>query len=293
MNVRRLRYFIAVAREMSFTRAAERMNVVQPALSAQVKRLEDELGVRLFDRSRRAIELTTAGRKLFDEGSRVLDDLEQLEGLVKRLGAGAIGSLTVEFPSIVPMRIVTPTLRRFREENPNVELRIRNPPTKESLADLESGRADVVFLFVPESSRLPFAKRTIERPPLLVALPPDHPRAKQRKVDLATLAEDEFILPNNWPAPDLHEFFRGLCREAGFETRVSPVDLAAIEPMLALAAEGFGDVFVPGPDPRWEKLGAALRPLTTSATLPLCALWREDTTQPTREAFLAMLPEDG
>lgn len=293
MDLRRLRYFLAVAQEMSFTQAAVRMNVAQPALSAQVKRLEAELSVRLIDRSRRAIQLTPAGRELFDEGSRVIADLEQIEGLVRRLGAGAVGSLTVEFPSIVPLRTVTSALRRFKEENPNVELRIRNPTVNEAIVDLETGRADVIFLFVPESSRLPFAKRTIDRPPLLIALPPDHLRAKKRKVDLATLAEDEFILPTNWPMPDLHDYFRGLCLTAGFEARVSTIDLAAIEPMLALGAEGFGNVFVPGPDPRWETLGAVLRPLTTAATLPLCALWREDTIQPAREAFLALLPSNG
>jgi DNA-binding transcriptional LysR family regulator len=291
MDVRQLRCFLAVAEEMSFTRAAERLHVVQPAVSNQIKRLEAELEVALFDRSRRTITLTAAGQKLLIDGSRILDELEQTTTIVKRLGSGATGHLTVAFPSIVPLDFVAGALRGFKDRHPAVELTLKMPSAEQAVLDVELGRADVAFLYLPDAGKLDLERLLLGQPELMVTLPAGHRLERAARVDLIELADEEFLFPAQYSTPDIRSYLRRVCTDAGFEPIVSPINLTAIEPMLALAAHGFGHVLIPHADSRWMIPRTSVKPLQQPALLPLYVIWRGDVDSQPREAFIRVLSE--
>jgi DNA-binding transcriptional LysR family regulator len=291
MDVRQLRCFLAVAEELSFTRAAVRLHIVQPAVSNQIKRLEAELDVTLFDRSRRAISLTAAGEKLLADGSRLLDELEQTVVIVKRLGSGAIGHLAVEFPSIVPLDFVAAVLRSFKDRHPAVELTLRMPPADQAVADVENGRADVAFLYLPDAGKLDLSHLLLGEPELMVTLPAGHRLERVDRVDLSELADEEFLFPAPYSRPNIRSYLHGVCTDAGFEPIISPINLTAIEPMLALAAHGFGHVLIPDAHSRWINPRTSVKPLRQPTCLPLYAIWRDDVDSSPRDAFIGAMSE--
>jgi DNA-binding transcriptional LysR family regulator len=125
MNPRRLRYFVVAAEEQNFTRAAKRLRIAQPSFSAQIKQLEGDLGVKLFDRTGRGVRLTEAGRLLLVEARRIFAQLEQTVDLVRRVGEGRIGRLALGFLPSVAHSVLPGVLLKFRERFPNVELRLQ------------------------------------------------------------------------------------------------------------------------------------------------------------------------
>jgi DNA-binding transcriptional LysR family regulator len=149
MNFQRLRYFVAVAEELSFSRAAERLHMAQPPLSYQIKRLEEELGAQLFHRTKRSVRLTDAGRLLLAEARGLLVHAEQTASVVHRVGQGEVGRLTVGFVPSAANRVLPPILRAFGERFPSVELLLREVDPDRLLRALGDGRADVGFLYLP------------------------------------------------------------------------------------------------------------------------------------------------
>jgi DNA-binding transcriptional LysR family regulator len=143
MNFQRLRYFVVVAEELNFSRAAERLRMAQPPLSYQIKRLEEELGVQLFHRTKRSVRLTDAGRLLLVEARGLLVHAEQTASVVHRVGQGEVGRLTVGFVPSAANRVLPPILRAFGERFPSVELLLREVDPDRLLRGLSDGRVDV------------------------------------------------------------------------------------------------------------------------------------------------------
>jgi DNA-binding transcriptional LysR family regulator len=288
MELRHLRYFVAVAEELSFTRAADRLYVVQPTLSGQIKQLEQELGVELFDRSRRAVQLTPAGSMLLIDAVRLLDDAD---GIVQRMRSvrGATESLSVGFTAATAVGPVVTAISEFQVRHPEVGLSMRSTYPAELMRDLEARRADIVITHIADESP-PFQHLLLAVERVAVALPPDHRLAGEDVINLGDLAEDDFLLPPRWRSPDIHGFVMGLCRQAGFEPKVSAVDLP-LASRVALVAHGAGVAMVGTREEYLAGTGAVIRPIRDDPRLYLDAVWRDEAPSPARTAFLDTLRE--
>lgn len=291
VELRHLRYFAAVAEELSFTRAAERLHIAQPPLSTQIRNLEAELGVELFDRSRRAIELTDAGEVLLTETRRLLTQIEQALNATRNAGVGETGRLTIGFVPSASTSTLPGHLRAFRARYPGVELFLRELPPDELIAQLRAAALDLCFLYLPfDDPQLEGA--VVAREPLVAALPQDHPLGGGGAVPLAIadLREEPFVLPARHHMPGLNARVLDACRGAGFEPQAVQKDVWLMQTVLGLVAAGLGVALVPSSVQRLNRAGVAFRPVSDAGTeVELGALWRAEDRAPTLRNFVALL----
>ncbi len=205
MELRHLRYFVAVAEMENVSRAAARLHVSQPALSRQVRDLEEELGFRLFDRGARSLRLTAAGR-IFLEESRAI--LGRVADGVERAKAAALagGELHIGYAMSPTVRILPPALRAFQSEAPGVRVRLHDLSTTEMLEGLRAGRLGIAFMVCPRPARLRgLGHEEVARGAMLLAVPPGHPLARSRTVTLAEAARHPLVAFSREDYPDYHE----------------------------------------------------------------------------------------
>jgi DNA-binding transcriptional LysR family regulator len=194
MELRHLRYFIAVAEELHFARAADRLNIAPPTLSAQIQQLETSLGARLFTRKTRSVALTHVGRRFLEEARAVLKQVEHAELVGRRAAKGELGSIALGYIlAAAHSGYVATSVRDFRKKHPNVSFHLRRMPTIPQLAGLIDGSLDVAFTREPDRFPAELTGFIIERQPLCLALPAGHRLAKQKTIDPAALAGEPFI----------------------------------------------------------------------------------------------------
>lgn len=290
MELRHLRYFVAVAEEMNFGRAAERLRISQPSLSQQVRDLERELGVELFDRSRRRIELTHAGGLFLKEARLALSQAEQAARTARRAHRGEIGKLSVGFVGSAAYEVLPKVLRAFRERYAQVELELRTMHTSQQLEAFEEGLIQVGFLRPPVGESL--AARPVLREPLVAALPVDHPLAGRGRVYLSGLAEEGFIL---WPrssGPAAHDRVVGLCRRAGFSPNVVQ-ESAELQTVAGLVAGGLGVALLIGkPEHLLRHRRVNYKVVgDPETTWELAAAWRSEERSPVVRAFIEVMEQ--
>ncbi len=221
MELRHLRYFLAVAEELNITRAARRLNISQPPLTQQIKALEAELGVTLIDRSAYRIALTDAGRVFAGEAARILDAVRDAAGLVRSAARGARGRVRVGFTESASFNpLVTSALRGFRAAYPRVEISLEERPSTDLATELREGGIDVGFLRPPLRDERGLVFDLLEREPLVVAVPGEHKLARRRSVRLTDLAAETFILYPRAVRPGLADEVVDACEAAGFTPRV-------------------------------------------------------------------------
>jgi DNA-binding transcriptional LysR family regulator len=220
VEIRQLAYFAAVAEELSFGRAAERLHIVQPAVSQQVRRLERELGVPLFDRSSRHVRLTAAGERLLPETRAVLAAADQVRQVAASIAAGADGTMRVGTSQGLGERL-DHVLGRLQETAPGLRVRLVSAPVTERIAQVRGGELDAAFvrgtLAAPGVELLP-----IWQEPLTIALPARHPLAAQPAVRLSELGELPLRLAPRQDNPAFHDLILGACADAGFEPLLGP-----------------------------------------------------------------------
>jgi DNA-binding transcriptional LysR family regulator len=281
MELRQLRYFVAVAEDQSFTRAGERLHVAQPALSVQVRRLEKELGVELLDRSRRTIRVTDAGAMLQREARRLLNELDQTVELVRRTGMGGVGRLAVGFVPSAANEVLPPLLRRYGAAHPGVELSLHEMAPDALVRSLHQGRLDVAFLYLPfDDPTLDTA--VVARESFIAALPSDHPLAESEPVDVDALAGEPFILPARHGMPGLHAQVLGICTDAGFTPRAVQENVWLVQTIVGLVAAGVGVALLPASARALARRGVVYRTLRgdTAHVVELAAVWRRDDRSP-------------
>lgn len=261
MELRQLRYFQAVAEEGSFSRAAERLHVSQPPLSLHVKTLEDELGVRLFDRSNRGVALTPAGEVFYEETRAVLRRLDQAKVKTQHAGQGEVGTLSVGFVSIAAYGILPLALKRFREKTPRVDLQLHELTTDTQIRELRAGRLDLGIGLGPvDEGDLAF--ETLDRESLVLAAPVRHPLVpRSGKVRLRALANEHFIIPPRDAAPGLYDLIISLCRANGFAPRITQ-HARQMQTVIALVASGMGFALVPSTVQNLKRAGVQYRALS-------------------------------
>jgi DNA-binding transcriptional LysR family regulator len=251
MELRHLRYFVAVARESNFTRAAAALGIQQPPLSQQIRDLERELGFDLFRRLPRGVALTPGGAVFQQEAEAILDSVEHAVGRARRAASGTEGTLSIGFTSsAMSHRLAPEIIRRFREEHPAVELVIQEGNAEQVSERVASGQLDLGFIRRAVSERSGLEYTQVIEEPLMIALPRRHPvaqrAAKQKKpsIRLAELAGEPFILVRRPGAPGMYGDLLRACHKAGFAPNV----VAEVSQMLTnitLVAAGVGVSAVP------------------------------------------------
>jgi DNA-binding transcriptional LysR family regulator len=289
LELRRLRYFVAVAEELHFGRAARRLNISQPPLSVQIRTLERELGTPLFLRSQRRVSLTEPGRVLLEEARRLSGQAEAAVVHTRRAARGEFGHLSIGFVSTVDYSILPPLVRGFRVKHPEVALTLRELTGDRQQTLLLAGELDLGLSIAPAQTK-DLVTRTVLREPLIAALPATHRLARTRgRIRTRDLEEDGFILFPRALAPGLYDRVIAVCQRAGFAPRLAQ-EAIQMQTILGLVAAGLGVALVPvcmaklgRPDVRYRHL----RP--EGAIVETAAVWHANNTAPALEALLAEL----
>ncbi|AHY46998.1 Transcriptional regulator [Rubrobacter radiotolerans] len=289
MNLQRLRYFVAVAEELSFTRAAEQLHMAQPPLSYQIRQLEEELGAQLFYRNKRNVRLTDAGRLLLEEARGLLVHAEQTASVVHRVGQGEVGRLSVGFVPSAANRLLPPLLRAFGERFPSVELLLREVDPDRLLGSLGDGRVDVGFLYLPLFEEASLGSRAVSREPFVAALPDTHPLADEPRLTLGALAGEPFVLTPRYRGAGLRDKIVAHCRRAGFEPRVVQ-EAWLMQTTVSLVAGGIGVTLVPASLQNLQRTGVVYKSIEgLSPEVELGAVWRRDDPSAVLRAFLGVV----
>ncbi|KVD65625.1 LysR family transcriptional regulator [Burkholderia ubonensis] len=261
MELRHLRYFLAVAATSNFTKAAETLGIGQPPLSQQVKALESELGVELFKRTARGAELTLAGEVFAEEARRVLDDAERAARAARRAARGEIGHLRVGFTGTAAFNSkVSDLIRRFREAFPDAELTLQEATSGVLLEALEAGRLDVAIVRPVRRVAAMLRVSDWDEEPMFVALPVAHRLARRRRIDLAELADESFVQVPREAGSALFDDIVAACNAAGFEPRMAQ-PAPQIASAVTLVAAGLGVSIVPKAITQVQVAGVSYRPI--------------------------------
>lgn len=276
MELRRLRYFLVVAEELSFTRAAARLQMAQPPLSTQIQALEHELGVALFDRSRRAIRLTAAGRALVPEARRLLADVEQTARIVRHAGDGTVGRLAVGFVPAAVNGVLPDILRRYRAHYPGVALSLYERSPDDLIRQLHEHRIEVAFLFAPYHDEA-LHSRCVSVQHLIAALPQSHPLAPQPVIDVRALADGPMILPTKHETPGLFSRITELFDELGIQPNVVQREVWMMQTIIGLVAAELGAAIVPSSVASQRREGVEFRRLEQEPRpVEMTIAWRRD-----------------
>src|SRR3984885_1156236 len=215
MELRQIRSFLSIAETLHFGRTAELIHLSQPALSLQIRALEEEIGVRLFERNRRKTTLTAAGFAFRDEAAAALSQLEEAIRRARLAASGKLGRLRIGFVSTAGTEIVPNIVRQFRELNSEVEFSLRNILTAEQVEMLEAGSLDIGFLRVPIGEHPALEVVTVHPEPFVIVVPSSHKLAKRKRVRLREVAGQEFVMYERRYAPGFHDSIFGILRDAG------------------------------------------------------------------------------
>jgi len=289
-DLRRLRYFVAVAEELHFGRAARRLNLSQPPLSMQIRTLEREVGAQLLVRSQRHVALTDAGRVLLDEARRLIAHAEAAIVHTRRAASGEVGRLAIGFVSTVDYSILPALVRRFRREHPGIDLRLLELTGDRQQALLLSGELDLGMSVLPPPAPA-LSRRPVYRESLIAAVPSTHRLAgNPRPVDLARLADEGFVLFPRPLAPGLHDLVIAACQRAGFAPRLAQ-EAIQMQTILGLVAAGLGVALVPACMSRLQRDDVRYLALRSpSSIVETAAIWHTDNRSPALAALLAALP---
>jgi DNA-binding transcriptional LysR family regulator len=273
MELRHLRYFLAVAEEGHITRAAERLGIQQPPLSQQIRALEDELEVQLFRRTPRGVELTEAGESCLADTRIILEQVARARARAERTARGEQGAIVVGFTSSAPFHpIVTGTIRAFRERYPMVSLALEERGTTALVEGVREERIDVAFIRSPVSEREGLAIHPLVEEPMFAALPSDHrlaPGAGEEEpspLAIADLAEEPFILYRRRIGAGFYDAIIAACHDAGFTPTIAQ-EAPRILSTLNLVASGLGISFVPAALRQVRMAGVAYRAIEERARL--------------------------
>ena len=288
MELRQLRYFVAVAEDLHFGHAAQRLRIAQPALSRQIQALEKDLLVQLLFRNRRRVQITPAGQVFLERARLILARADEAVLVTQRAGGGVSGTLNLGFVGSATYDVLPGVLREFLQSAPHVELTLSEMTVHAQIEALTEKRIDIGLLrLAAKTEGLVF--RTIAREPLCVALPSSHRLAQVPAVRLSALAGEPFVLYPDHPRPSWTEFVIGLCQQAGFRPIVVQRTVE-IQTTLSLVAAGIGVSIVPKCIGNLQRKDVVFRRLTgVRAHTELVAAYRERDPSPVVQTFLKVL----
>lgn len=285
MELRQLRLFSAVAEELHFGRAALRLHLSQPALTYQIQRIEKDLGFRLFDRSKRRVELTLAGEALFDGARVLLADADQLVETARRVDRGEVGVLRIGCVASVLYSLFPGVVRTTREAYPDIQLIVAEKKTGDQIKALQTGRLDVGLIHLPVggSPGLEVVPLFIER--FGIALPDDHRLVEQEPISLADLAHESFVLFLRDLDPGAYDRFFQASAAVGFAPTVSH-EASSVQTLLVMVSSGLGVAFVPSSAMKSSTgSGVVFRQVTPVPEITTAIAWLRGNTNPAVALF--------
>jgi DNA-binding transcriptional LysR family regulator len=289
MEIRHLRYFCVLAEQLHFTRAALLLNVAQPALSHQIRQLEEELGTQLVERTSRRVRLTAAGEVLLARAARILDQVDQAARETARVGQGEAGSLVIGVVSTAVCSVLPELLRSFRREAPDISIDIREMEPGEQVEALRRETIDIGLLFLAIQDPA-FDSLVVSRERLIVALPTGHPAAAAEKIRFSDLKAETFLIPRKQPVAGFHEVVLEALRSGGIPApRLQPTRL--LQTAVFLVAGQLGVALVPESFRSHLRVrGCVYRSIAGTPThSDLIGLWRCDNVSPALRRLVRQL----
>lgn len=288
MDTRQLRRFVALAETLNYHRAAELLHMAQPPLSVSIRQLEEQVGVRLFERTRRGTSLTAAGAAALDDARRALFHTEQFGRTALAAANGDAGTLRIGFVGSATYALMPQVMPLFRQRYPAVQLELIESTTSRICALVNNGDIDAGLLRFPitQAGRAQIAP--IERDVFVVALPADHALARRRaRLALADLANEPFVMYSAQEVPGLHAVAMQACQQAGFVPRVQQ-EAVQVQTVVSLVESGFGVALVPSVAMRHATRNIVFKPLQgagAGTAIGIALAWRSDTETPTAKRF--------
>ncbi|QJB55115.1 LysR substrate-binding domain-containing protein [Pseudodesulfovibrio sp. zrk46] len=291
MELRQIKYFIAVAEELHFGRAAERCHIAQPPLSQQIKKLEEEVGVKLLERTSRKVALTPEGNEFLRRCRDIMDRIDEAVHCIQDMSKGLEGQLHVGFIGPAALSKLPQTIRAFREANPNIRLEFSAKSTTEQLPMLRADRLDIAFvrLFGHDTSGL--NTMVFLREPYVLAIPEGHHFTDRKRVDITDLKGEPLIFNQRIAQPALYRSLIGSFHKAGFMPNIVQ-EVNTEQSTVALVATGLGCALVPASSAGDKRSGVTFKPL--DGDLPqweITALWKQKNETALLRKFLKVVAE--
>ncbi|MEM6400513.1 MAG: LysR substrate-binding domain-containing protein [Cyanobacteria bacterium P01_D01_bin.116] len=285
MELRHLRYFVTVAEELHFGRAAERLHIAQPPLSQQIRQLENELGFELFHRTKRKVELTEAGKAFLTEVEQIFRQLEQAIFLGRQVSRGEIGQLVVGFVSSAAYNILPDFLLQFRNSNPNINLELHESTTEEQSRWLQSGKIDVGFVRPPVNKDI-YNSKIVFQESLIVAVPENHHLANIEKISLKSLVNESFILFPRFLAPGLYDLIISFCQQFDFSPKPAQ-EAIQMQTIVSLVAAEIGVAIVPESLQNLQRTGVVYKYFVEKTPqVSIAMIWRKNDLSVVLKKFL-------
>ena len=289
MEYRHLKFFVAVAEELHFTRASVRLHIAQPHLSQEIRRLEREIGVELFVRTKRSVALTSAGHAFLERVRILMDDTAGAVYAAQRASRGETGRIRLGFVTVAALDVVPNATARFRSAYPDVELLLKDVQSDEGLEAVRAGQLDLCLLHPPRIVDPALNTETIWLEPLVAVLPPKHPLADKQRVSLRRLKSEPWVLVHREIASRLHDEVIAACAAAGFEPRVAQ-RTRRLTTTISMVASGIGVALLQITSARLAFGGVVYRQLRPPRiSIPVAFAWRRDQTTPELAHFMAVV----
>jgi len=286
IDIKPLRYFVTLAETRHFGRAAARLNLSQPPLSRQLAALEASLGVTLIERSPRSVTLTAAGERFYADAKAILASVEQAVSNAQAAASGEAGKLAIGFTMCAAYNVVPGYARAFGAAYPEVALSLREVVSNDLAAQVVAGHIDAAIMF-PHVPGKGLVTRTILREPLCVALSRGHPRARARRLRIAQLAGEPFVLASEEVAPTLRATILEHCRSGGFEPDIR-FEVQLQQTVLSLVDEGVGVALVPASMRKAQLAGVVFKPLVDAPLVEQVLAWSPANRNPCLGRFLEL-----
>jgi len=292
LDSRRLRYFMTVAERLHFGRAAEALHISQPPLSRAIRALEDELGVALFARTRRHVELTPQGARLFEEALRVTGQLERTVHELRAMGSAEHARLRIGFVSLADYGVLPGLLKAYKGAQPKVTLALREMLSPQQAVALGAGELDFGLLLPPVTGAETLEHLVIQRESFVAALPAKHRLARGRgKISLLELADEPFVTIPREIAPRLYDIVAQLAARAGISLNVTQ-EAIQMQTVVSLVSSGLGAAIVPASVANLGRRGVVYRPVADRhPRLDLWLAWRRGPLERAAREFIAYARE--
>lgn len=292
MDMRHLRCFVAVAEEMHFGRAAERLHLSQPPVSLAIKELEEELGVTLLERTSRRMSLTRAGEDALRDARAVLAAADTMRKRAREAAQGLMGSLSIGFISLPAYSFLPSTLRQFTEDYQRVRVSLQEGTTDQILHDVESGSLDIGLVFSTPDLPAALSSRLVQSEPLVVALPETHALAGGTRIALEKLSNERFLGFERHQGPLMFDAIVATCMRHGFSPKL--FHARQMHTIVSLVSGGIGVALVPASVQALHREGVVYRSMKgEKTTVETIAIWRRSDDSPLVKALLGCLPRQG
>lgn len=242
MDIRHLEYFIEVARQKSFSKAADIIHISQPSISKAIRELENELGVTLLYRNTKCVELTDNGEAILEQAQQIVSSFQNITGQLEEVSKLRTGKIHIGFPPITGVTVLAHMFGAFKKEYPNIHISLYEFGSKKIEAAIHEGLLDIGVICIPSEKNEMYEMMSLVRDPLRIVMYPEHRLAKRSEIDYADLTDEWFILYSN--DFGLHDTIKERCRQAGFNLQVV-FETSQRELMTQTVAAGLGIAFLP------------------------------------------------